>query len=53
MIKPYMQDMHTLYMHQHVSTRMTETRARWNKDESSPRKNGSGNGISQHFGCDR
>jgi hypothetical protein len=29
MIKPYMQDMHTLYMFQHVSTRMTETRARW------------------------
>jgi hypothetical protein len=40
--------MHTLYMHQHVSTRMTKTRARWNKDESSPRKNGNGIGIS-HF----
>ena len=44
-----MQDMHTLYMHQHASTRMTETRARWTNNESSPRKNGKGNGISQHL----
>jgi hypothetical protein len=31
-------------MHQHVSTRMTETRARWSNNESSPRKNGNGIG---------
>jgi len=43
----YARHAHTVqYMHQHASTRMTETRARWSNNESSPRKNGNGIGNS-------